>query len=158
MENRILLLFFFFSIFIFAQPEKNRPNILLIVSDDQGYHDVSYYGTRDIITPNIDEIRKSGIRFDEFYANSPVCSPTRASLMTGLYPDHAGVPGVIRTHPNNNWGYLREDITILPSKLNELDYNTALIGKWHLGLNSPNTPNERGFDFFHGCSVINGCK
>ena len=150
MGNRILLLFFFFSIFIFAQPEKNRPNILLIVSDDQGYHDVSYYGTRDIITPNIDEIRKSGIRFDEFYANSPVCSPTRASLMTGLYPDHAGVPGVIRTHPNNNWGYLREDIPILPSKLNELDYNTALIGKWHLGLNSPNTPNERGFDFFHG--------
>ena len=64
MENRILLLFFFFSIFIFGQPEKNRPNILLIVSDDQGYHDVSYYGTRDIITPNIDEIRKSGIRFD----------------------------------------------------------------------------------------------
>ena len=150
MENRILLLFFFFSIFIFAQPEKNRPNILLIVSDDQGYHDVSYYGTRDIITPNIDEIRRSGIRFDEFYANSPVCSPTRASLMTGLYPDHAGVPGVIRTHSNNNWGYLREDIPILPTKLNELDYNTALIGKWHLGLNSPNTPNERGFDFFHG--------
>ena len=150
MENRILLLFFFFSIFIFAQPEKNRPNILLIVSDDQGYHDVSYYGTADIETPNIDRIRNSGIRFDEFYANSPVCSPTRASLMTGLYPDHAGVPGVIRTHSNNNWGYLREDIPILPSKLNELDYNTALIGKWHLGLNSPNTPNERGFDFFHG--------
>jgi len=150
MENRILLLFFFFSIFIFAQPEKNRPNILLIVSDDQGYHDVSYYGTADIETPNIDRIRNSGIRFDEFYANSPVCSPTRASLMTGLYPDHAGVPGVIRTHSNNNWGYLREDIPILPTKLNELDYNTALIGKWHLGLNSPNTPNERGFDFFHG--------
>ncbi len=128
----------------------NKPNILLIVSDDQGYHDVSYYGTKDIKTPNIDKIRKSGIRFDEFYANSPVCSPTRASLMTGLYPDRSGVPGVIRTNSKNNWGYLRDDINILPVELNKLDYNTALIGKWHLGLESPNTPNERGFKFFHG--------
>ena len=57
------------------------------MSDDQGYHDVSYYDTSDIKTPNIDLIKKNGIRFDNFYANSPVCSPTRASLMTGLYPD-----------------------------------------------------------------------
>ena len=143
----------FFFLLIFSSCNEtilNKPNILLIVSDDQGYHDVSYYGTKDIKTPNIDEIRKSGIRFDEFYANSPVCSPTRASLMTGLYPDRSGVPGVIRTISKNNWGYLREDINILPFELNKLDYNTALIGKWHLGLESPNTPNERGFKFFHG--------
>tara|TARA_B100000575_G_scaffold40837_1_gene28408 strand:+ start:8977 stop:10320 length:1344 start_codon:yes stop_codon:yes gene_type:complete len=128
----------------------NKPNILLIMSDDQGYHDVSYYGTTDIKTPNIDEIKKNGIRFDNFYANSPVCSPTRASLMTGLYPDKAGVPGVIRTYKDNNWGFLRNDVLLLPERLNTLNYETALIGKWHLGLESPNTPNERGFDFFHG--------
>ena len=128
----------------------NKPNILLIMSDDQGYHDVSYYGTSDIKTPNIDLIKKNGIRFDNFYANSPVCSPTRASLMTGLYPDKAGVPGVIRTYKDNNWGFLRNDILLLPKRLNKLNYDTALIGKWHLGLESPNTPNERGFDFFHG--------
>lgn len=120
------------------------------MSDDQGYHDVSYYGTSDIKTPNIDLIKKNGIRFDNFYANSPVCSPTRASLMTGLYPDKAGVPGVIRTYKDNNWGFLRNDILLLPKRLNKLNYDTALIGKWHLGLESPNTPNERGFDFFHG--------
>ena len=128
----------------------NKPNILLIMSDDQGYHDVSYYGTSDIKTPNIDLIKKNGIRFDNFYANSPVCSPTRASLMTGLYPDKAGVPGVIRTYKDNNWGFLRNDILLLPKRLNKLNYDTALIGKWHLGLESPNTPNDRGFDFFHG--------
>ena len=120
------------------------------MSDDQGYHDVSYYGTSDIKTPNIDLIKKNGIRFDNFYANSPVCSPTRASLMTGLYPDKAGVPGVIRTYKDNNWGFLRNDVLLLPERLNKLNYDTALIGKWHLGLESPNTPNERGFDFFHG--------
>ena len=130
--------------------KNKKPSFINFMTDQQRADHLGCYGNLKVITPNIDEIRKSGIRFDEFYANSPVCSPTRASLMTGLYPDHAGVPGVIRTHPNNNWGYLREDIPILPSKLNELDYNTALIGKWHLGLNSPNTPNERGFDFFHG--------
>ena len=68
----------------------------------------------------------------------------------GLYPDKAGVPGVIRTYKDNNWGFLRKDVLLLPERLNKLNYDTALIGKWHLGLESPNTPNERGFDFFHG--------
>ena len=139
-----------FSIGCFAQFDLNKPNILLIVSDDQGLHDVSYYGTKDIKTPNIDFIAKTGIRIDNFYANSPVCSPTRASIMTGLYPDRAGVPGVIRTNPLNSWGHLRTDVNILPAELKNLGYNSALIGKWHLGIDSPNLPNLRGFDFFHG--------
>ena len=120
------------------------------MSDDQGLYDVSYYGTKDIKTPNIDFIAKTGIRLDNFYANSPVCSPTRASIMTGLYPDRAGVPGVIRTNPLNSWGHLRTDVNILPAELKKLGYNSALIGKWHLGSDSPNLPNLRGFDFFHG--------
>lgn len=141
---------FFLTYTLIGQDRHIKPNILFIITDDQGYYDVSYYGTNDIKTPNIDLIRKSGIRFDNFYANSPVCSPTRASIMSGLYPDISGVPGVIRTNPNNSWGYLREDIKILPVELNKLNYYTALIGKWHLGIESPNTPNERGFNFFHG--------
>ena len=145
-----ILLKLIFSISCFAQTEYKKPNILMIVSDDQGLHDVSYYGTKDIKTPNIDRIREMGIRFDNFYANSPVCSPTRASIMTGLYPDHAGVPGVIRTNPSNSWGHLRTDINILPAELKDLGYNSALVGKWHLGIDSPNLPNSRGFDFFHG--------
>ena len=127
-----------------------KPNILLILTDDQGYHDVSYYGTKDIHTPNIDQIAASGMRFDNFYANAPVCSPTRAALMTGRYQDYVGVPGVIRTDPDNNWGFLDPKATLLPQELKMAGYSTALIGKWHLGLDSPNTPVERGFEFFHG--------
>ena len=127
-----------------------KPNILLILTDDQGYHDVSYYGTKDIRTPNIDQIAASGMRFDNFYANAPVCSPTRAALLTGRYQDYVGVPGVIRTDPDNNWGFLDPKATLLPQELKMAGYSTALIGKWHLGLDSPNTPVERGFDFFHG--------
>ncbi|RPG57190.1 MAG: N-acetylgalactosamine 6-sulfate sulfatase [Flavobacteriales bacterium TMED235] len=149
-NNSILFIILIFSIGCFAQSDLIKPNILLIVSDDQGLYDVSYYGTKDIKTPNIDFIAKTGIRLDNFYANSPVCSPTRASIMTGLYPDNAGVPGVIRTNPLNSWGHLRTDLNILPAELKSLGYNSALIGKWHLGIDSPNLPNLRGFDFFHG--------
>lgn len=127
-----------------------EPNILLILTDDQGYHDVSYYGTEDIRTPHIDQIAASGMRFDNFYANCPVCSPTRAALLTGRYQDYVGVPGVIRTNPRNSWGYLDPKATLLPQALKMEGYATAIIGKWHLGLESPNTPVERGFDYFHG--------
>ena len=130
--------------------QAQRPNILLILTDDQGYHDVSYYGTGDIQTPHIDELVSEGMRFDNFYANSSVCAPTRAALLSGRYQDLVGVPGVIRTHADNSWGYLHPDAVLLPSVLQENGYHTAIIGKWHLGLESPNIPNERGFDYFHG--------
>lgn len=140
----------FSVIFGLSMSAQTQPNVLVILTDDQGYHDVSYYGTEDLRTPNIDELVGDGIRLDRFYANCPVCSPTRASLMTGNYPDAVGVPGVIRTHANNNWGFMDTSARTLPQEFNELGYHTALIGKWHLGLESPNTPNERGFDYFHG--------
>ena len=133
-----------------ANLPKDQPNILLILTDDQGYHDVSYYGTPDLQTPAIDQLVGDGMRFDNFYANCPVCSPTRAALMAGRYPDFVGVPGVVRTYARDNWGFLDTTAILLPNLLNDLGYHTALIGKWHLGLESPNTPRERGFDFFHG--------
>lgn len=127
-----------------------KPNIIVIMVDDLGYGDLSFNGGTDIRTPHIDQLFEKGMHFRNFYANCTVCSPTRASLMTGCYPDMAGVPGVIRTHDNNSWGYLREDLDVLPAVLKKAGYTTALIGKWHLGLASPNTPNKRGFEFFHG--------
>jgi len=149
--DKILLLFLLFGFQTSPQKSNNvPPNILLIFTDDQGYHDVSYYGTKDIQTPNIDQIAASGMRFDNFYANCPVCSPTRAALLTGTYQDYVGVPGVIRTNALNSWGYLDPTATLLPEKLKMAGYHTALIGKWHLGLETPNTPVERGFDYFHG--------
>lgn len=136
-----------------ALEEDSLPNILLILTDDQGYHDVSYYGTEDIRTPNINQIAASGMRFDNFYANAPVCSPTRASLLSGRYPDAVGVPGLIRFRQEDNWGYLDPETVLLPAELKKVGYHTAHIGKWNLGLDSPNLPNDHGFDFFHGWKI-----
>ena len=148
--KRSLLLMFLVLIIGVATAQSTRPNIILILTDDLGYQDVSYYGTKDLRTPNIDQLCKSGMRFDNFYANSPVCSPTRASLMTGKYPDYVGVPGLIRSTPTDNWGYLDPSAILLPALLKKAGYHTALVGKWNLGLESPNLPNEKGFDLFHG--------
>lgn len=127
-----------------------RPNIIVILADDLGFGDLSSYGAADLRTPHIDSLMASGMRFDNFYANCPVCSPTRAALLTGRYPDMVGVPGVIRTHRENSWGHLAGDAVMLPQMLKPLGYQTAIVGKWHLGLETPNTPNDRGFDYFHG--------
>lgn len=126
------------------------PNIVVILADDLGYGDLSCYEAEDMQTPRIDRLVAEGMRLDRFRANSCVCSPTRAALLTGRYPERAGVPGVIRTHASNSWGYLAAEAVLLPQALKPAGYTSGLIGKWHLGLASPNTPNERGFEHFHG--------
>ena len=128
----------------------SKPNILVIMVDDLGYGDLSSYGSEDLQTPAIDSIVNEGIKFTDFYANCPVCSPSRASFISGRYPELVGVPGVIRTYPQDNWGHLREDIITLGHQMKKGGYSTALIGKWHLGLTEEHWPNNRGFDHFHG--------
>ena len=128
----------------------SHPNIVVILADDHGYGDLSSYGGPNIHTPNLDQLVSEGIKFTQFYANSPVCSPSRAALMTGRYPDLVGVPGVIRTHAAQNWGYLSQNAVTLPDMLKEAGYYNAIIGKWHLGLGQENHPCSRGFDFFRG--------
>ncbi len=133
-----------------ARGNDERPNVVVILADDLGYGDLSSYGAKDLKTPSIDSLVVGGMRFDNFYANCPVCSPTRASLLTGRYPELVGVPGVIRTHADNSWGYLARTATLLPEVLKSVGYHTGIVGKWHLGLQEPSRPNDRGFDFFHG--------
>jgi len=128
----------------------DRPNFLLIFTDDHGYGDVSTYHKSDVRTPNIDRLAADGMLFTTMRANCTVCSPSRAALLTGRYADRVGVPGVIRTHPENSWGYFDPRVPTLAGELKKAGYHTAVVGKWHLWLESPNTPNERGFDFFHG--------
>jgi len=128
----------------------SAPNILMILTDDQGWGDAAAYGAKDLKTPAIDSLIAAGMRFDNFYANCPVCSPTRAALLSGMVPDKVGVPGVIRTHPDNNWGFLNPNAILLPKPLKAVGYHTAIIGKWHLGLEAPSRPIDHGFDHFHG--------
>lgn len=128
----------------------DRHNFVLIFADDLGYGDVSANGESDVQTPHIDRIAADGMLFTTMRANCTVCSPSRAALLTGRYADRVGVPGVIRTHPENSWGYLDPSVRTIADELADAGYHTAIVGKWHLGLESPNTPNEHGFAFFHG--------
>ncbi|MCH5377014.1 MAG: sulfatase-like hydrolase/transferase, partial [Planctomycetes bacterium] len=91
----------------------DRPNFLLIFADDLGYGDVSTYHASDVHTPNIDRVAAEGMLFTTMRANCTVCSPSRAALLTGRYADRVGVPGVIRTHPDNSWGYFDPSVPTL---------------------------------------------
>ena len=114
LKNMSFLGFFMLLSSIEAQ---EKPNIIFILADDLGYGDLSCYGANDLQTPNIDILAKQGITFTRAYANSTVCSPSRASILTGNYPDLVGVPGVIRDMPENTWGNLRDDVVTLPQEL-----------------------------------------
>lgn len=139
------LLFFTSSAF-----SQQKPNIVMILVDDMGWGEVGIYGSHYCQTPHLDDLAKQGMRFTNFYANSTVCSPTRAALMTGRYPDLVGVPGVIRGNVENSWGYFSPKAVTLPQALKTAGYRTAMVGKWHLGLEPENHPNRRGFTHFHG--------
>lgn len=146
----LLIIFSLLTTNVLANDSDAKPNVIVIMADDLGYGDLSSYGATDLKSPKIDALVAAGMRFEFAYANCPVCSPSRASLMTGCYPETVGVPGVIRTHEKNSWGFMDPEAILLPQILKKAGYHSALIGKWHLGLESPNRPNERGFDFFHG--------
>lgn len=134
-----------------AQPaNESLPNIICILVDDLGFGDLSCQGAKDLSTPHIDQMAAQGMRMTNFYANCTVCSPSRASMLTGRYPDRVGVPGVIRQFASNSWGYLDPLAELISMPLKRKGYHTAIIGKWHLGFESPNTPNDRGFDYFKG--------
>ena len=148
---RIVWLVFAVAAAGFAATAKSKPNVLVILADDLGIGDVSSYRPgADVRTPHLDRLAAEGMRFTRMRANSTVCSPTRAALMSGRYADRVGVPGLIRTDPDNTWGYFDPAVPTLADHLRTAGYHTAIIGKWNLGLAAPALPNDRGFDFFHG--------
>ena len=150
--KHLFLLFLFFVTLLFGTTitADERPNVVIILVDDLGWGDLSCYGGPNIRTPHIDTLARDGMRFTRFRANSSVCSPSRAALLSGMFSDRTGVPGVIRTYEPESCGFLSQEITTLPEALKKVGYTSAHVGKWHLGLESPNLPNQRGFDFFHG--------
>lgn len=122
-----------------------KPNILVIVSDDTGWNDVGYHNS-EIITPNIDKLAGVGVELNQFYV-SPVCSPTRAALLTGRHPSRFGILGPIASGSKKT---IPMDITTLPEFLKQNGYKTAITGKWHLGLRPEDGPRKHGFDYSYG--------
>ena len=120
---------------------RSRPNIIFILTDDQGYGDVGRHGHPLLKTPHLDRLHDESVRFDNFYV-SPSCSPTRAALMTGMHEFRNGV-----THTILPREHLYKDAVILPQLLKTAGYRTGFIGKWHLGGGKGYSPNERGFDW-----------
>jgi len=138
---------FLFGTPAFAQPGAPRPNIVYIMSDDQGWKDVGYHGS-DIQTPNIDRLAAGGARLDQFYAQ-PMCTPSRAALMTGRYPFRYGLQTAVI--PSASKYGLATDEWLLPQALKQAGYYTAIIGKWHLGHGDRKYwPRQRGFDYQYG--------
>ena len=128
--------------------ESARPDVVLIVLDDLGYGDFGCYGCTDIRTPHIDRLARQGVRLTDFYANGPVCTPTRAALMTGRYQQRVGLEWAIS--PGQKEPGLAVEDSTLARGLKRAGYATALYGKWHLGYRAEFGPLAHGFDEFFG--------
>ena len=135
-----------------ASTARRRPNIILLVSDDQGYGDVGSYGCKDIPTPHIDGIGAGGVRFTDAYVTCPLCSPSRAGMLTGRYQQRFGHEfntGKPKRMLRDRIGLAATELT-LGDTLGDAGYATGVVGKWHLGMNPEHHPRRRGFDEFFG--------
>ncbi len=130
-----------------------RPNVIVILTDDQGSIDLNCYGAKDLATPNLDRLAERGTRFTQFYVGAPVCSPSRAALLTGRYPQRASVPGNMPSHPGHD-GMPTEQVT-MAEMMKQAGYVTGHVGKWHLGYSPKTMPNGQGFDSSFG--HMGGC-
>ncbi|MBT4297996.1 MAG: arylsulfatase [Flavobacteriaceae bacterium] len=139
MKRFLLIVFIVFNSCI-NPIENKKPNVIIIMTDDQGFGDLGINKNPNIITPNIDQFASESVRFDNFFV-SPVCAPTRASLMTGRYSLRTGVRDTY-----NGGAIMSNTETTIAEILKEADYSTGIFGKWHLGDNYPFRPSEQGFD------------
>jgi len=136
--------------FLAALAAPARPNVIVILTDDQGYGDLGAFGAADAQTPHLDRLAKGGIRFTNWHANSPVCSPSRASVLTGKYPQRTGIAQVLNSKPTFDVVGLKAGEVSLAKELKQAGYRTAAIGKWHLGSAPASRPLAQGFDEFFG--------
>jgi arylsulfatase len=134
------------------QIDATRPNIIIIFTDDQGYQDLGCFGSPDIKTPNIDQMASAGMRFTNFYDAQPVCSASRAGLLTGCYPNRVGIHGALGPKSKVALGHQETTIAEL---VKPLGYETAIFGKWHLGDHKDYLPGSQGFDEYFGLPYSN---
>ncbi len=132
--------------------EKRPPNIVIIFTDDLGYQDAGCFGASDIKTPNLDRMAKEGMRFTDFYVGQPVCSASRAALLTGCYPNRVSILGALG--PGSKTGINSNEMT-LAEVLKPRGYATAIYGKWHLGDAPQFLPTQHGFDDYFGLPYSN---
>ncbi len=130
-----------------------KPNFIIIFTDDQGYNDLGCFGSERIKTPNIDQLAKEGRKFTNFMVASPVCTPSRAALLTGSYPKRVGLHKHV-LFPTSDYGLNPAEYTIA-DHFKTLGYSTACIGKWHLGHHSETLPRANGFDSYFGIPYSN---
>lgn len=126
-----------------------RPNVIVILADDLGYGDLACYGNTKHLTPHIDRLAQGGIQFLDFHSNGVVCSPTRAALLTGKYPQSTGITGVITAKAHRDTGLDLSEV-LLSEILKGNTYKTGMVGKWHLGYDAAYSPVKQGFDSFRG--------
>jgi len=131
----------------------SQPNFIIFLTDDHGYGDLSCMGSEFVRTPQLDRLAAGGVRFTDWYSNSPVCSPSRASLLTGRYPPNAGVRSILAGHRTATG--LPAHVPTLATALKPLGYRTYLAGKWHLGMAEASRPHHHGFDRWYG--FLAGC-
>lgn len=134
---------------------ERKPNVVIIFCDDLGYQDVGCFGSPHIKTPNIDRMAAEGMKFTSFYSAAPVCTPSRAALMTGCYPQRVNLPQVISY--KSTIGISSKEIT-MAEMLKGQGYATACIGKWHLGWQKEFLPTRHGFDYYYGLPFSNDMK
>lgn len=153
---RYIIALFWLSLWIglSAQEPADRPNVIIIYTDDQGTLDMGCYGADDLYTPHMDQLAATGVRFTQAYAGAAVCSPSRASLLTGKTPSRAGLEGNATSQRGGEQGLPARAYT-LGEALLEAGYSTGHVGKWHLGYQSSHMPNAQGFDYSFG--HMGGC-
>ena len=134
------------------ETRKRPPNIVVIFMDDMGYGDLDTYGATDYQTPNLDKLAAEGMRFTNFYAAQPICSASRAGILTGCYPNRVGIHGAL--FPDTKVGLSTKEETIA-STLKKKGYATGMIGKWHLGDTIPCLPLQHGFEEYFGLPYSN---
>jgi arylsulfatase A len=125
-----------------------KPNIVFIFVDDQGYYDLGCYGATEVETPHIDAMTAGGVRFTDYYAAAPICSPSRAGLLTGCYPRRVG--NEVWVHRADSPSGIHPDELTIAELMKDNGYATACIGKWHLGFHEPFLPRNQGFDYYFG--------
>jgi len=140
------------AVLVYSNARSQRPNIIYIMTDDMGYGDLSGYGRKDYITPNMDKLASQGIKFVNAYAAGPLCTPTRTAFMTGRYPARTPV-GLIEplTGDKKDTAFgMTTEYPSIATLMKAAGYQTALIGKWHLGSLPQHSPVKNGFDYFFG--------